>query len=101
MKGTSLMAVAGGLLERRCASVVVVLSTEGAMLCKRFGSVYSCDQSHMFAFCFILLMIPFHLLLCWWLESLFHRFGGGRYRQKKCSVLCCRVIDACTTSNDV
>ena len=23
------------------------------------------------------------------------------YRQKKCSVLCCKVIDACTTSNDV
>ena len=22
------------------------------------------------------------------------RFGGGRYRQKKCSVLCCKVIDA-------
>ena len=32
---------------------------------------------------------------------LFRRFGGGRYRQIKCSVLCCRVIDACTTSNDV
>ena len=29
------------------------------------------------------------------------RFGGGRYRQKKCNVLCCKVIDACTTSNDV
>ena len=32
---------------------------------------------------------------------LFRRFGGGRYRQKKCRVLCCEVIDACTTSNDV
>ena len=32
---------------------------------------------------------------------LFRRFGGGRYKQKKCSVFCCRVIDACTTSNDV
>ena len=32
---------------------------------------------------------------------LFRRFSGGRYRQKKCSVLCCKVIDACTTSNDV
>ena len=32
---------------------------------------------------------------------LFRRFGGGRCRQKKCSVLCCIVIDACTTSNDV
>ena len=32
---------------------------------------------------------------------LFRRFGGGRYRQKKCSALCCKVIDACTTSNDV
>ena len=32
---------------------------------------------------------------------LFHRFGGGRYRQKKWSVLCCKVIDACTTLNDV
>ena len=32
---------------------------------------------------------------------LFHRFGGGRYKHKKCSVLCCKVIDACTTSNDV
>ena len=32
---------------------------------------------------------------------LFRRFGGGRYRQKKCRVLCCKVIDACTTSNDV
>ena len=31
----------------------------------------------------------------------FFLFGGGRYKQKKCSVLCCRVIDACTTSNDV
>ena len=31
---------------------------------------------------------------------LLRRFGGGRYRQKKCSVLCCKVIDACTTSND-
>ena len=29
------------------------------------------------------------------------QFGGGRYKQKKCSVLCCKVIDACTTSNDV
>ena len=28
-------------------------------------------------------------------------FGGWRYRQKKCCVLCCKVIDACTTSNDV
>ena len=33
--------------------------------------------------------------------SLFRWFGGGRYKQKKCSVLCCNVIDACTTSNDV
>ena len=32
---------------------------------------------------------------------LFRRFGGGRYRQNKCSVLCCKVIDACTISNDV
>ena len=32
---------------------------------------------------------------------LFRQFGGGRYKQKKCSVLCCKVIDACTTSNDV
>ena len=32
---------------------------------------------------------------------LFRRFGGGRYRHNKCSVLCCKVIDACTTSNDV
>ena len=32
---------------------------------------------------------------------LFRRFGGGRYKRKKCSVLCCKVIDACTTSNDV
>ena len=34
---------------------------------------------------------------------LFHLFGGGRYRQMydRCSVLCCNVIDACTTSNDV
>ena len=32
---------------------------------------------------------------------LFRRFGEERYKQKKCSVLCCRVIDACSTSNDV
>ena len=32
---------------------------------------------------------------------LFRWFGGGRCRQKKCSVLCCKVIDACSTSNDV
>ena len=34
-------------------------------------------------------------------SKVFCRFGGGRYRQKKCSVLCCKVIDACTTSNNV
>ena len=33
--------------------------------------------------------------------KMFRRFGGGRYRQKKCSVLCCKVIDACTNSNEV
>ena len=32
---------------------------------------------------------------------LFCLYGGGRYKQKKCSVLCCRVIDACTTLNNV
>ena len=32
---------------------------------------------------------------------LFRLLGGGRYKQKKCSVLCCRVIDTCTTSNEV
>ena len=32
---------------------------------------------------------------------LFHWFGGGRYKHKKCSMLCCIVIDGCTTSNDV
>ena len=32
---------------------------------------------------------------------LFRRLGGGRYKQKKCSVLCCKEIDACITSNDV
>ena len=32
---------------------------------------------------------------------LFRRFGGGRYKQKKCGELCCIIIDACTTSNDV
>ena len=31
---------------------------------------------------------------------LFHRFGGGRCKLKKCSVLCCNVFDACTISND-
>ena len=34
-------------------------------------------------------------------SKLFCRFGGGRCRQIKFSVLCCKVIDACTTSNDV
>ena len=39
----------------------------------------------------------------YYIESvrLFRRFGGGRYKPKKCSMLCCRVIDACTISNDV
>ena len=32
---------------------------------------------------------------------LFRQLGGGRYKQKTCSVSCCKVIDACTTSNDV
>ena len=32
---------------------------------------------------------------------LFRRFGGVRYRHKKCSVLCYKVIDACTTSSDM
>ena len=32
---------------------------------------------------------------------LFCRFGGGWCKQKKYSVLCCGVIDACTTSNDM
>ena len=32
---------------------------------------------------------------------LFRRFGVGRYKHTKYSALCCRVIDACTTSNDV
>ena len=32
---------------------------------------------------------------------LFRRFGGGWYILKKCSVFCCRVIDASTTSSDV
>ena len=44
----------------------------------------------------------------WWgscsvnMESarLSRRLGGGRY-PKKCSVLCCKVFDASTTSNDV
>ena len=27
--------------------------------------------------------------------------GGGRCKHKKCSVMCCKVIDACTTSNNV
>ena len=31
---------------------------------------------------------------------LFRRFGGGRYKQKNYSGLFCKVIDACTTSND-
>ena len=33
--------------------------------------------------------------------GLFCQLGGGRYKQKKCSVLCCKVIDACTSLNDV
>ena len=32
---------------------------------------------------------------------LFHRFGGGRYKQKKCSLLCCRIIFSCTSLSDV
>ena len=32
---------------------------------------------------------------------LFCRLGGGRYKQKKCNMLCCNVIDACNNSNDV
>ena len=32
---------------------------------------------------------------------LFRRLGGGLYKQTKCSVLCCRVVDACTISNEV
>ena len=27
--------------------------------------------------------------------------GGGRYKQNKCNVLCCKVINACSISNDV
>ena len=32
---------------------------------------------------------------------LLRRLVGWRHKQKKCSVLCCKVIDACNTSNDV
>ena len=32
---------------------------------------------------------------------LFRRLGGAQYKQEKCSVLCCKVTDACNTLNDV